>query len=704
MNELTALQTARWIWCDHSQTENQYACFLQDFTAKADATLYIAADMNYAAFVNGQYVPGFAWSDYPEQRSVDVLDITPYLRNGNNRLCVMAYCQVVSSHTYRAGKPCLRFAVMAGETPLAVSGENTLSRRAPDYEQGEMEWISPQIAHTFHYNAQLADNWLSPSYTPNSAWHPSVEVADGPALRTRPLSQLELGQPCETKVLTYGVFNDPPASADKTPGYRMQYASLGFRGMVATNDGPLTLPRAEGISLSACGGDGLYTVIDCGEMTTGLFTMDVELPADCDVFIGFGEHLDDLRVRTLVSNCEFSAVYRGKAGRQQFTHYFKRLGCRYLQLFIYAPNVTLHYVGLRPVMYPVQVLPAPQTADRLTRAIYAMAVRTLRLCMHEHYEDCPSREQSMYAMDSRVQMLCGYYAFGETAMPRESIRLMAEGQREDGFFEMCAPSTFELTIPSFSLALLGALYDYVQHSGDLDFAAEQLGRFGRCLQAFLPQMTDSGLLSDFTTAEHWNFYEWNDGLNGRMGNSGRSLEGRYAPLQAMFVMAAEQYLTLCDKTGVAPFTPELPAIVARIRKASQAFWDESKQVFCTCLDAQQPDCELVQALMVCAGITDDRQRKILLDKLANPDENGLVPVTLSYSLFKYDALMTQPDRYAAFVKEDIARIWGGLLFKGATAFWETQRGAWDFEGIGSLCHGWSAVPVYLYRCYAEHLL
>ena len=40
-----------------------------------------------------------------------------------------------------------------------------------------------------------------------------------------------------------------------------------------------------------------------------------------------------------------------------------------------------------------------------------------------------------------------------------------------------------------------------------------------------------------------------------------------------------------------------------------------------------------------------------------------------------------------------------MLFAGATSFWETDAGAWDFERAGSLCHGWSAVPIYLYYRY-----
>ena len=75
------------------------------------------------------------------------------------------------------------------------------------------------------------------------------------------------------------------------------------------------------------------------------------------------------------------------------------------------------------------------------------------------------------------------------------------------------------------------------------------------------------------------------------------------------------------------------------------------------------------------------------------------PITLSYSIFQFDALMRRPNVYGRWMFERIARDWGYMLRSGATAFWETIRGEEDFDGAGSLCHGWSAVPIYCYFAY-----
>ena len=38
-----------------------------------------------------------------------------------------------------------------------------------------------------------------------------------------------------------------------------------------------------------------------------------------------------------------------------------------------------------------------------------------------------------------------------------------------------------------------------------------------------------------------------------------------------------------------------------------------------------------------------------------------------------------------------------MLKAGSTTVWETELGEEDFSGAGSLCHGWSAMPIYYYH-------
>ena len=80
----------------------------------------------------------------------------------------------------------------------------------------------------------------------------------------------------------------------------------------------------------------------------------------------------------------------------------------------------------------------------------------------------------------------------------------------------------------------------------------------------------------------------------------------------------------------------------------------------------------------------------------------IVPNTLSMNSFRFDALLREDHgKYSQNILDEIDRVYGYMLERGATTFWETIKGADDFKGAGSLCHGWSALPIYYYSMLAK---
>ena len=100
-------------------------------------------------------------------------------------------------------------------------------------------------------------------------------------------------------------------------------------------------------------------------------------------------------------------------------------------------------------------------------------------------------------------------------------------------------------------------------------------------------------------------------------------------------------------------------------------------------------------MAVICGVVVEKESKTICDKLIG---NQLAPCSLSMKRFIYDALIkTDKENYSEWILEDIRKTYTIMLEEGATATWETIDGAKAFDNAGSLCHGWSALPVYYYH-------
>ena len=113
--------------------------------------------------------------------------------------------------------------------------------------------------------------------------------------------------------------------------------------------------------------------------------------------------------------------------------------------------------------------------------------------------------------------------------------------------------------------------------------------------------------------------------------------------------------------------------------------------------------ELTQALFAVSGVADEKQKSRIREIFSS--ENDLVTITMGSSIHKYEALL-EDENYREFVFADIAKRWGDMLFAGATSFWETFSGddEFTFGGATSLCHGWAALPIYLYYKYGRDIV
>ena len=648
-------QIATPIWRKDKESPDEYVEFRENFSIPdgcGTITLLISADTDISAGLNGQDLPANQYPSHRDRRAYDEIDLTPFVLEGENTLDVLVYwCGSEGFSTYEASDPYLIFEVRAGDEVLCASSAGTLSRLSPAYRSHLCEPISPQLGYTF--SACVG--------TDGKQFCPSRPVDVSPSFYPRPVLHCQRGEPVPGQL----VFARAVSSFDPSlrPAEQLQTAVL------------------EGDP--APGADAFY-LFDLGAETVGYPSVTLTLAKPTEVLLGWGEHIEDGRCRTAVRN--FSARITFPAGTYTFTERFRRIGCRYLELLI-PGGADAVSVSVFPTVYPLTDRPL-ETDSPLRAKIADVCRATLRACMHEHYEDCPWREQSMYVMDSRNQMLAGYAAFGETAFPRAAILLIAGGlSRERGILHLCFPAEPPVTIPSFSLWYFLMVKEYIEYSGDLSILPDVEPTLRVLLDTFSKRMKN-GLLLPFEG--EWNFIEWTETLDGENAPTDRP----DLPLNALYALALRAYadtLSLAGRDG-AEYREKADAIAEAIKAT---FYDETEGLFLT-RPGENRFSVLTQALAVLVGAGDAAPGSRIRELLLSNGNERVLPATLSTSVCRFDALLASDPGSMPEVLAAIDREWGAMIDAGCTTFWETSDGAAAFSGAGSLCHGWSAIPIYYY--------
>ncbi len=625
-----------WIWLQEGAQADQYAEFTDEFTAgEGDVSIRISADTTYALYLNGDLVYAGQYADFPHYKIYDEIDLTPLCRSGKNSLCIAVWHHGKGHMGYYPGNAALRYEVWQKGDCLCCSLPETLSRLSPVMKQGLQKRITPQLGFSFACDLTRRDDWLRQD---TGDFHPSAQVVQTLPLFPRPVARLNIGQP-----LPHDLTQISP-----------------------------TFVRA-----------------DLRREEAGFLHLKVYSEKAQEATITFGEHIADGHVRNDLKGRDFSVQVTLQAGWNQWTHPLRRLGCRYLELTAGHP-VSAEALTLLPTVYPLKRRPLPRGLTPLQTRIYETCVHTLRCCMHEHYEDTPWREQALYALDSRNQMLCGYDAFGEYPFARANLLLISKDCRPDGLLSICTPSSDDLTIPSFSLHYFTAVKEYTLASGDKTLFAEIRPKLESILTAFLSRM-EGDLIPVFEDRCHWNFYEWSPGLSGKlMGVDEKRFD---AALNCLLILALTAYGDLLALVGE---TSPWQDLVPRLQNAvAKHFWREDRGVFINSTEDETAS-ELVNALAVLSGVLPPKKAAFVADKLAQPN-SGMTPCTLSMRCFVYDALLSCGDKWRTHVIEDIDCRYSRMLAAGATTFWETEDGESAFDRAGSLCHGWSAMPIVYYH-------
>lgn len=631
--------STKWIWlADYCGKINTYAVFrrgLHSTTKNGKWLIRISACGNYALNVNGKPIAFGQYTDWPDEKTYTETDISDAIREGANEIEIEAWFSSNRFSSHYDGEPGLWAEItLDGKTVDATSKDWTSS---PDrrYAFGPRTILFVSHNYTFEFDANRQPGPFSTS----------VELEGRPTPVPRPIP--------------------PPPD-------------LGF---------------TQGMPIST--GDD-FIVYDLGEERTGLLEFELESMGGERIEIVHGEYLTNGRLRdftvTDTPNNPRSVVdtYLCKPGSQTFTYRLRRFGCRYLEFR--SPSIhslAIRRVGLRCVEHPDFKETQFRCSDGLFESMHSISCRTLRCCHHEKFENCPWREQSICEYDARNQMLFNYTTWGHYDKAAAMIRLFAKSETPSGYLTAIAPSASNTVIPMFTFVWMTSIAEYSLYSGDETLFAELAPQIIRMLGKIL-SYRDGNL---YTIPEVGGYWMWNY-------FEPETLEYCDAKTTSFYNLYLREALLALEPLFRSHGYPEEAESYGRAAAdiaafAPNLFWDESAGAYGI---SRQTDGDIgeilghVQALFLSQDLVPEAKVRRVIDSIRSGRAKPVAISSLVYLVKAFLGKGTADD--LEWLHAYIKRVYSKQIDSGATTWWETANGTGYAGGSGSLCHGWSAMPLW----------
>jgi len=741
---------AEWIWrerpgtpvrgdgpggrVDYEQDRNLYVYFRRTFdlpvgeaglsAAPAEALAHVSADGRYRLFVNGAYVGrGPARCD-PLWQYYDSYDIAPFLRPGRNVIAALVHSYGQDTSWYQLPRAEWSRAFGCGGfffqckvglpdgSKLPLHSDESWRHALADAWEHDLPGGGPGFPEVFDARREPV-GWREPGFD-DSNWRQAVVLRRpglnrGPDIRPFPrLVPRDIPPLLEEERFPQAVIavaETPEAPADANPAE--QLAAEGLEPLEAcrvADAEALVSTGRETTKVQTAPGRAAVLIVDFGRVVSGHPRLRLDGPEGAIVDLAYGERLVDGRVpiqRAGPVGAQNADRYLLREGGQEWER-FEWAGFRYLQLTVRNAErpLRLRTASVNFTSYPVQRRGRFQCSDDLLNQIWEAGAYTLQLCMHDGYEDCPSREQRQWVGDAYVEMLVDFAAFGDPRLAAKLLRQVAQSQRADGMTQMATPgdaaARWGLFIADYCLYWIMTLGEYVRYSGDTSLAEELFPAVVRALAWFEPHLDEHRLLND---VPGWLFIDWAD----------VDRRGQCTALNALHHAALLHAAGLARVVGAPSLARRYRRLASDVREAINArLWDEARGVYVdSCVEGTQSRRVSQQANAACIalGVTPQaRWRRILAyildESRLKTTSTGLGDAAVIDFDEEHDVVLAQPffmhhlhRALAAATRhhdllENVRRRWGAMLEAGSSTFWE------HWHGEASQCHAWSATPTF----------
>jgi len=716
-----------WARPDFARDANAFVYFRRLFDLpvrpRVPVIAHVSADARYKLWVNGSYVGrGPARCD-PNFQCLDAHDLTPYLREGRNVIAAlvhtygrdMSWYQLPRSYWASAfGTGGFFFQCDLPDGTCLDSGDGWCCFTSEAWRRDVPG--GPTCLVEVYDARREPVGWRETGFN-DAAWeHAQVlrladpeggpDIVPFPDLYPRDIPYLREEERFAEAVLQVGEVESSPPGDDLAEDLFGRLEAERLRPLARCSveqAGALIATAGAGAVVRTAPGRAVSFVVDFGRTVAGYPRLHVDGPAGATVDLAWSEHLVDGRCRIDRPNPVGSGNVHRYVTREgaQIWEPFDWCGYRYAQVTVRdAPDPVSLRLTVNFTSYPVRERGSFACSDPLLDRIWRAGAYTLQLCMHDGFEDCPSREQRQWVGDAYVESLVNYAAFGDAALVRRLLAQVAQSPLPDGMTHMALPgdaaASWRRYIPGYSLYWIMTIGEYVRYTGDESVIGEVFPAVVRAVEWFERHLGPHGLLED---PPGWLFTDWAE----------LDLRGEACAPNCLLVGALRAAADLAEAAGNGGLAQRWESVREQVTAAiNQRLWDEARGVYvdsCVRGVASRRMSQQSNAAAIAFGVAPPERWGRVLDVIldgsrlkltssgwteprrADFDEEHDVVLAQPFFMHHVHRALAAAGRYETLV-ENVRRRWGAMLDAGSATVWE------HWTGWASRCHAWSATPTY----------
>jgi hypothetical protein len=735
MSETPFTQRASWIWSAEAThaapapdaatpSHYQVRLFRRTFEV-ADAKtarleVHVSGDSRYLFFCNGELVGRGPAKGDVNHHFYESLDLTSRLRPGRNVLAALVLdMSRVAHRPTQLGAPCSVMTYAGGfvlDGVVGGAGEAGAGAAAEDVSTDASWKVAVDTAHRFQNEATTFEGYQGyfehrVSRLIPSGWT-AVEFDDARWPAATVLYKAELLVNRRDPTSPYGLVPRMiPALEERALGAPFKAVFL-----PGGRDAPADWSKLVegGTALTVPPHTTVEVMVDVGELTTGFPQVATTGGAGSTVLLTYAEALRlpwgtpgakllgrqqplaNLASHFADESTGWTFDRRGKisgwrdrwepagnagatpAGTGEIFEPLHWRAFRYIGIAVTTGDAPLEIraLGYRFTAYPYHVAAEFACSDVRLERIWRAALRTMRLCSHETFEDCPYYEQMQYAGDTMITSKLAMLTTGDCRLTKQALYHFDWSRLSDGLTQSRFPSRLVQIIPSWSLHWITCARDYVACSGDVAVLRDLLPGFRAVLDWFRRHGEADGLPAKLP---YWNITDWCPWWP--RGVVPGSATGPTCIIAAQYIVALDETAGLCRLIGREREAAELAAEADALRVSLHArFWSEAEGLYFDRPGGPEVS-QYGNAWAVVCGAAGARERAILLKRF--PHDEKLAPGSFFWWHTGFRALADCGgyERMPEFLGPWHESVEAGLdTFVEENSYWR------------SLCHAWSAHP------------